>query len=206
MLKPAVPLAQKDIMMMVLTLIVLYVQINMVPTVLFVMKIHVLNVVKTEKHQDVTVLLDMLKSMENVNLVTTIVKHVPLPPLLVPNVLNQESNKKDLLSIVYAQMVSSKKPKESLTVPNVTGDVKPVQVHLLTVTNVAALLETQFQIVHAKMDIPIVVPPLKKLNVYLVVTLVTLVYQIQMIVESAKNQELTNQTVFVQLECMKTSP
>jgi len=57
------------------------------------MLMDVMNVVKIEKPPTVIVLLDMLKSMESVNLVTTIVRLVPLQLVLVLNVMIQESKK-----------------------------------------------------------------------------------------------------------------
>lgn len=87
---------------------------------------NVMNVLKTEISHHVLVPLDMLKLTESVNLVITIVQLVPLPPVLVPNVMTQEFKLSDLQNIVNAQKVISKKPQVLLTVPLVTGDVNLV--------------------------------------------------------------------------------
>jgi len=57
-------------------------------------------------------------------------------------------------------MVNSKQLKENLNVLTVTGDVHYVVQPQKTVMNVLLHSEVQFQNAHAKMDIPIVVPPM----------------------------------------------
>lgn len=59
-----------------------------------------------------------------------------------------------------AQMVNLKQLQENLNVLNVTGDVLYVVEPQKTVMNVLLHSEPQFQNAHAKMDIPIMVPPM----------------------------------------------
>lgn len=80
-------------MMTVSQSIVNYVQTNGTNTVLLVMLPNVRNVLKTEILQTVLVQQDGLKLAEYVQNVTTIVKLVPLLPVLVPNVKIQEFKK-----------------------------------------------------------------------------------------------------------------
>jgi hypothetical protein len=75
--QPSVLLVKMENMMTQFPLIVKNVQTNGAAIVYFVTPMNVSNVLKTEKHQDVIVSTDMLKSMEFVNLVTTIVMLVP---------------------------------------------------------------------------------------------------------------------------------
>jgi hypothetical protein len=89
----SVKLVKKDYMMTVSQSIVNYVQTNGTHTVLLVMLPNVLNVLKTEISQTVLVQQDGLKLTEYVMNVTTIVKLVPLLPVLVPNVKIQEFKK-----------------------------------------------------------------------------------------------------------------
>jgi len=93
------------------------------------------------------------------------------------------------LNIVYVHIRPMKQLLEKLNVHHVIGDVPNVKLLLKIVSNVLQE-EMESQIVNVNMELPIVEPLPQQLIVYLVITIVNIVINLQLIAQYVFIQEL----------------